>query len=519
MIMKRTFYALILFFFLFSACSKQADVTRYLPRGVPEAEGVSSEGIIQFLDSAAKSRNEFHSIMVLRHGKVVAEGWWNPYRADLKHTLYSTSKSFTSTAVGLAISEKKLNLSDKVVSFFPNDLPDTVSANLASLTVRDLLMMSAGQDPEPTGQVVSKDSNWVKGFLAAPIVHNPGSVFLYNSLATYMLSAIVQKVTGEKVIDYLTPRLFKPLYIEGIDWETDPQGINTGGWGLRLKTEDMAKFGQLLLQKGKWNGKQIIPSAWVEEATTFKIDQAPGAPQSKKDSSDWMQGYCYQFWRCRHNAFRADGAFGQYIIVIPDKDAVVAITAETPDMQDEINLVWKYILPALKDMKLPANEAKDDELKQRLLSLALPVPPKGAASPLAEKISGKTYLLSANDRHINAITFTPGQDSWKLTLKTDTATFDLNFASGVWEPGETTLHGPNLVAGAINNQNGLPPFKIDGAFYWQDQQTLVFVLRYVESPHTLTLFCKFDKDKVSVDFKNSFAYGMKTVPVEGKLMK
>ena len=263
-----------------SGACKQTPVTNTLTRSTPEAEGVSSRGIIDFLDAAAGSRHEFHSLMILRHGKVIAEGWWNPYNSELKHTLYSTSKSFTATAVGFAVSEKRLTVNDKVISFFPDALPDTVSSLLSEMKVRDLLSMSAGQEPDPTFKVVTSDSNWVKGFLSIPVVHEPGTKFLYNTLATYMLSAIVQKVTGEKIVDYLKPRLFEPLAIQGMDWEVDPLGINTGGWGLRLKTEDMAKFGQLFLQKGKWNGKQLLPEAWIKEATTKKIDQNPDAPQT-----------------------------------------------------------------------------------------------------------------------------------------------------------------------------------------------------------------------------------------------
>ena len=231
--MKRTFkrssIAVILLFLLLFSCTTP-EIKNTLPISVPEAEGVSSRGIITFLDSAVKSQNEFHSFMFLRHGKVIAEGWWNPYRPDLKHTLYSTSKSFTSTAVGFAVSEKKLNVNDKVISFFPEFLPDSISPYLAELKVKDLLSMSVGHDPDPTFYIVSRDSNWVKSFLALPIKNEPGSKFLYNTLATYTLSAIVQKVTNEKVIDYLTPRLFNPLGIKGIDWETDLRGINTGGW-------------------------------------------------------------------------------------------------------------------------------------------------------------------------------------------------------------------------------------------------------------------------------------------------
>ncbi len=310
---RLTLYIVVILL-LADACKNETPVTASLPRSTPEAEGVSSKAIITFLDSAAASRQEFHSFMFLRHGKVIAEGWWDPYKPDLRHTLYSTSKSFTSTAVGFAVNEKLLTVNDKVISFFPDQLPDSVSPFLADMTVKDLLTMSAGQSPEPTGAIRSAGPGWVKSFLAFPVTNDPGTTFLYNSMATFMLSAIVQKVTGEMVIDYLRPRLFSPLGIEGMEWEINPDGINTGGWGLLVKTEDMAKFGQLYLQKGMWNGKQVIPASWVEEATTFKIDQAPDALQSKRDSSDWLQGYCYQFWRCRDNAFRADGAFGQFII-------------------------------------------------------------------------------------------------------------------------------------------------------------------------------------------------------------
>ena len=228
----------LLFFFLLIATNSLAQKGK-LPRSVPEAEGISSNAVMQFLDAAAKSKTEFHSFMLLRHGKVVAEGWWNPYRADLKHSLYSCSKSFTAAAIGFAVQEKKLSLEDKVISFFPNDLPDSVSPWLAELTVKDVLIMSDGQEPDPSFVVAGRDTNWVKGFLATPIVHEPGTQFLYNSLGTYMLSAIITKITGEKLVDYLKPRLFDPLDIQGEDREMDLQGRNTGGWGLRLKTEDM----------------------------------------------------------------------------------------------------------------------------------------------------------------------------------------------------------------------------------------------------------------------------------------
>jgi CubicO group peptidase (beta-lactamase class C family)/predicted glycoside hydrolase/deacetylase ChbG (UPF0249 family) len=472
-----------------------------LPRGTPEAQGVSSKGLVAFLDAVAKSDHEFHSIMVLRHGNVVAEGWWNPYSADLRHTLYSVSKSFTATAVGFAVTEGKLSLDDEVISFFPEEAPVPASPYLAVLKVRHLLSMSVGQAPDPTG-TVNASSNWIRTFLNTPIVNEPGSRFLYNSAATYMLSAIVQKVTGQKIIDYLKPRLFIPLGIEGMDWEVDPRGINTGGWGLRLKTEDLAKFGQLFLQKGKWKGKQVLPSSWVDEASTMKILQDPAAPQAKKDSSDWLQGYCYQMWRSRHNSYRADGAFGQYILVWPELDAVVAVTSETGNMQSELNLIWKYIYPAIENKKLPADPATNKLLKARLAALALPLPLQSTQASTQSRISGITFNTYTGDRSLRGYRLGFADGLCTLNLVTDSVSYPLQFGQGKWIPSETTKYGPYLVATARANRKGLPPFRVAGSYRWPDEKTLELTLRYIESPHTETLRFIFDEDRASLDLVN-----------------
>lgn len=441
--------------------------------------------------------------MLVRHGKVVAEGWWNPYRADLRHTLYSLSKSFTATAVGFARAEGKLALTDKVLSFFPDDLPDSISPNLQQLTVRDLLTMSVGMATEPMAIVAS--DNWARGFLAAPIRYQPGTKFLYNSAATYMLSAIVQKVTGQSVLDYLQPRLFDPLGIAKPDWETDPKGINTGGWGLRLHTEDIAKFAQLFLQKGVWNGKQILPAGWVEEASTAHIIQHPDLPEAQRANSDWEQGYGYQMWRCRNNAFRGDGAFGQYAIVMPEQDAVIAITSETPDMQGELNLIWKILLPAMQNGRLAANKTADAALQKKLASLSLPVKNETAGAAPFAQLSGKTFVLEPNAEQVQSLTFDFNSNQCQLRVRAHGESYAFNFAANSWQNGETTLPGPYLVAGAKNNLKGLPPFKVAGEYTWLDQNTLELVLRYIESPHTETLVCHFNGKDISVDVKRSFS--------------
>lgn len=494
-------YTLLLLILTFQLCAQKPVV---LPRSTPEAEGVSSEGILNFLEAAAKSNHEFHSFMVLRHGKVVAEGWWNPYRPDLKHTMYSCSKSFTATAIGFAVAEKKLTVEDRVVTFFPDDLPETVSPDLSELRIKDLLSMSVGHAMDPTWSITSGDKPWVKAFFEIPIMYGPGIKFLYNSSATFMLSAIVQKVTGQKVIDYLKPRLFDPLGIEGVDWEENPEGINVGGWGLRLKTEDMAKFGQLFLQKGMWNGRQILPASWVEEASTMKIMQDPNATQGKKDSSDWLQGYGYQMWRSRHNSYRGDGAFGQYILVFPEQDAVIAITSETPDMQAEFNLIWEYLFPAIQPKKLPANPKMASKLKQKTASLALPLPPKNPVAALESTLSGHHFKIKSKHKGLEGIGFEFGKNSCLLTLKTDSTTHKIPFGLDHWERSQTTRYGPYLVAGAKSSRVGLPPFQVVGSYTWKDEKTLQMTLRYIESPHTETIVCTFEGDEVSVDFQHPF---------------
>ncbi|GHT03514.1 serine hydrolase [Bacteroidia bacterium] len=317
-----------------------------LPRTTPEKENISVKGIKDYLHALKDNEIEIHSIMVVRNGKVAYEEWFNGASPDSVHVMHSVSKSFTATAIGFAIDEGLIGLDDKVISFFPDKLPDTVSPYLAQLSIRDLITMSVGQAKEPAR--TGKD--WIKDFLVQPITTEPGTHFYYNSMGSFMLSAIVQKVTGQTVFDYLTPRLFDPLHIHDIYWEKNSQGINTGGWGLYIKTEDMAKFGLLFLQTGVWNGKQILPKGWVEQASAYQIESYPGdaVKGMHYPENDWGQGYCFQMWRCKYGAYRADGAFGQFIFVIPYKNTVIAITSNTNNMGKEIGLVWDYLLPALK---------------------------------------------------------------------------------------------------------------------------------------------------------------------------
>jgi len=479
----------------------QPTVGRHLRRSTPEAQGVSSAELLDFLEAAGNSQHEFHSFMMVRHGQVIAEGWWSPYAPDLNHMLYSLSKSFTSTAIGFAVTEGRLKVDDAVISFFPNDLPASVSDNLAALKVKHLLTMSVGHAKDST-PIITKTDNWVKAFLALPIDNPPGSTFLYNSGATYMLSAIVQKLTGQKVIDYLGPRLFRPLMIEGMTWETCPRGINTGGWGLAIQTEGLAKFGQLYLQKGVWNGKPILPAAWVEEATTFKI-QPPADPGKDlaevKKTSEWHQGYCYQFWRTRHDAYRGDGAFGQYTIVMPDQDAVICITSESGSMAGEFDLIWQYLLPAMKENLLPPDPAAQARLQQKLAALALLPPKAQATSPVAAGISGKTFEIKG-DPKVQSVSFVFHGDSCTFTLKDANGEHPITCGIEKWVDGKTDMPGtpPKLTVGPLG-----PISKVLASGTWKDENAFQMTWHFYETPHHDTVTCQFDGDRVKIEFLSS----------------
>lgn len=330
-------------------------ITKALPRSDPEKEKINPKAIAEYLQAVKSNTQDLHSLMILRNGKVVSEQWLGDNKANKSHAMYSVSKAFTATAIGFAVQDGLLDVSDKVISFFPDKLPNEISSNLQELEIRHLLTMTVGHDVDPTSVLrEASDLDWVEAFLAFPVEHKPGNQFVYNSLATYMLSAILTKVTGERLLDYLQPRLFRPLGIVGATWGKSPQGIHLGGWGLEVKTEDMAKLGQFYLQRGKWNGKQILSESWFEEATASLVPSLPAGAKREdlkmeaKDS-DWLQGYGYQLWTSRHNSYRADGANGQFILILPEKNAVIVTTADISNMQAELNLIWEHLLPAFEE--------------------------------------------------------------------------------------------------------------------------------------------------------------------------
>ncbi len=297
-----------------------------LPRSTPEEQGVPSQILAEFIRQISTIPELLpHSLLVLRHGAVIAQGDWSPFRHDCAHIVYSISKSITSMAVGMAVSEGLLSLEEKIVDIFPEKVNFLTSRTVRSITIQHLLTMQSGATFNEMGSYLKSD--WVRAFLEGGTSFEPGSKFSYNSTNTYMLAAILHRKTGQTLVEYLRPRLFDPMQLQITSWETCPQGIEKGGWGLYLHPEDMAKLGQLYLQKGRWNVqgemRQLVPEDWVLTSTTPHI----------KDTGDGKGlGYGYQIWLEPSGRYEFNGLFGQYIFVIPQHDMVVALTAGSSNL-------------------------------------------------------------------------------------------------------------------------------------------------------------------------------------------
>jgi CubicO group peptidase (beta-lactamase class C family) len=470
-------------------------MSRILTRSTPQAEGVDPAAVRRLVDHLDRLE-DVHSVMVVRHGSVIAETWWYPHTAGRPHTMFSVSKSFTSTAVGIAVHEGLIALDDHVVDLLPDDAPADPSEHLRAMRVRDLLTMTTGHSAstmEGIDRTISlPGSGWARAILAEPVEHEPGTQFVYNTGATYLLSAILHRRTGQRLLDYLTPRLLEPLGITHAAWEQDPDGIDVGGFGLSITTEEMAAFGQLYLQGGLWKGQQLVPAEWVAAATAKQV------PNGSDDSSDWNQGYGYQFWQCRHGAYRADGAFGQYIVVWPEKDLVITMTSGLSDLQSVLDVVWDSLLP---DEAWVAPGAAEAPMLGRAdtaipFEPALRTPAGAASTPVEESLRGVTYELEPSQCDVSALTL--GRDAHGRTEVAFTIgglDHFVRFGHGEWSPGSCSLMGA--------------PADVATAAAWTDESTLRGRMVFLGTPFEWRVALRFsgDGDEVAVLIDQNVAFG------------
>jgi CubicO group peptidase (beta-lactamase class C family) len=415
------------------------------------AEEVSAAGIDAFLDAIeAAPAVGLHSVMILRRGRVIAEGWWAPYRPDDVHLLYSVSKSFTSTALGFALAEGRLSLQDTVVRHFPELDPGPSAARARTITVEHLARMATGHREDILDTMAGLDpAEPVRGFLTIEPESEPGSVFAYNNGASYVLGAIVQERSGQTLTGYLQPRLFDPLGIPSPHWDTLGGRRQIGYSGLHLTTEQLARFGKLYLGQGSWNGSELLSPSWVAEATRVHT-ATPAEPEP-----DWRRGYGYQFWRSRHG-YRGDGAYGQFCLVLPEQDAVVVTTGDTEMMQTVLDAVWAHLVPAFDS---PSAAGDDDRLATRLAALALPA--EGAGT-----YPGDDWLTP------HAVTEQPY--GWDLTVAAAAQRLVVGCGDRRW-------HRTSVPVG-----NGMA-LVVEARGRWTESETFTAELVFVHTPHRMTV--------------------------------
>jgi len=472
--------------------------------GSPEQLGISSQSVIDFLDDCEKNGLELHSFMLLRHGKVAAECWWKPFAPNIPHTMFSFSKSVTAAAVGFAIDEGKLALDTKVYALFPEYAPIIKKKWQDTLTVEHLLTMTSGK---MTSILINTQKiGWVQSYLRVPFKYKPGEKFEYVTDNSFMLAAIVKRVTGQGLLKYLTPRLFEPLGIKTPVWETNQQGVETGGWGLFLKTEDQAKFVQCLLDDGKWGGRQVIPEFWAKTVGQRHVPGTPGV------SADHASGYGYHFWLNQiPNSYRCDGVFSQLGLVMKDQDICIVTTGGEPLEDKVLETVWRHFTSGLSEHPLPENPETLARLRRKIASLHMPVLPKTGRRPaLEQKISGKLikFRLSGLSTVLgtvdNAISTkrSGGFNNVRLTFEKDRLMF-------FW----TEKYDENTVAAGYNGKNIVSKGVIAGMKYdfasscaWREDGSLEF--RYLPLQHAQVTKLVFSFEGQNVRMKMASEKGL-----------
>ena len=491
--MKRKISSWLLAIGLMASLSANAQ-TNELPRSTPEEQGVPSKALVALFDSLhALPLTDMHAVVVMRHGKVIGEMYPKPYAPEYRHTMYSCSKTFVGIAVGLAIEDNRLRLDDRIAAIFPELLPDSVSKDLADMTVRHLLTMASGVKPD--WNMRSRGKEWIRTFLSKP-VKEPGTQYAYDSMVSYMLAAVVQKVTGKKLTEYLQERVFTPMNVTEWAWEESPEGVNTGGWGVHIQPESLAKFGQLILNEGSWEGKQLVPAEWIRE-------------MCKKHRETGREVYGYHIWHCggHDGAVRADGALGQYVISVLDKDMVVVMTEATlGNGRDQRRLIWDVLLPQIQDEPLPANKKDYQKLLKKQDSYKLAEVKGKASSAFALNWKNKTIELGKNTFGWKSLKLNFDKKLVTMTVtETSGKSYELPFGYQQWMTTTFDAYPPYSIT-PIDRFKGLEgPYYASGSYAWISKEELQLKVHYVNWVSALEMTFRLDENgKVKLNIQTNY---------------
>ncbi len=463
----------------------------------PEEVGVSSAVIKSMLDEMEKADVELHSLIIIRHGKVAVECYKSPLTASDTHMVYSVSKSFTATAYGFALEEGYLTKDTLFLDVFPEYRPKKEDKYLEKLRVLDLVAMTSGKRVPTKGR---RYDDWIKVFVESKWDFEPNTDWRYVNDNFFILSAVISKLTKMSLTEYLTPRLFEPLGIEVPVWECSPKGIEAGGWGLFLKTEDIAKLILCYMNGGKYNNKQVIPEWWTKEATSYQNDNS--SSQSKLDSK---AGYGYGFWRCAgmKNTYRCEGLYSQYAIAIPDYDACVITTSSNTNLQQTLDILWKYIenafttegvssIPVLLKEDTPpkiTNRQFDTEQKieGKVYKLRKPIFLNYAAGhPVSALPMPVVYFLKEHGGNITDLSFNFNENGFTMNWSEDG-----NFKNSI----PVSMNGEKSEGKIILGQLS---YRVIADAHWVNENTLTVTIRPIAAVAKRILTFKFNGKKIAM---------------------
>lgn len=489
-------------------------------RIAPEQAGICSEDIEWLLDQLESGITEPHGLMIMRHGKICAEGWWNPFAPGIRHGQQSHSKTYAATAVGIAYTEGLLKLDERLIDIFPEEAPENPSENLKLLTIHDVLCMGCGMDemPEPT-------ENWIHDFLHTPVNHKPGTTYMYNSVGSSILGAIVRKKTGLGLHEYLKPRLYDKIGIlsDNHRWMKMPDGMEVGGGGLFATTEDNLRLMKLYADGGVWDNERILAEDYVKRAVSLQNESATEA-KGNPEARDNFVGYGYQIWMCQpEGVYRADGAMGQFTIVVPDLDMLIAITENAAGAhwaQATLDVMWEFLERIRKNPASGEAGAAAAALKKRMGHLALPNPNYQPFSPYMEQVNGSSYEVEKGKFYLagNGVEHVMGGAPLPAAIQSFTLHFTCDAVCISVDDGNETFDFLAAMDGS-RKQNLIPGRLIGQVLanaWWEQEKVLVFEMRKIETCGKEKLVFTFEEDQVTIEVEDNMLFKMETPTIIAK---
>ncbi len=473
----------------------------------PESVGVSSSSISNLLDELESGFTEMHAIQIMRHGKICAEGWWNPFAPGIRHSLMSVSKTYTATAIGIAYTERMLMLTDRIIDILPDKKPANPGAMLQALTIRDLLCMSSGMEPPPEAT-----QEWIRSYFSTPIIHRPGTRFMYDSVGSTLLGAIIQRLSGLSLHEYLTPRLFDRIGInaQNLRWGKMHDGTEAGGVGLFALAEDNLRLMKLYMDGGVWNGERILAKDYVSMATAKQIDTS-ALELTHPFAKDNFCGYGFKIWLCRpEGVYRADGAMGQYAIVCPKQDMIISILETGKGIegpQKTLDAIWRFIEGIDDNDDCQTDAGTFLKLQKRLSSLALPRPDYSPHSKMAGFISQKRYAVKEGCLRLEnqslslycGLEASAGVERFCLSFNKDGCCFTI-VREGIAQTLSIATDGSRAL-NKLELKNQVPTLVyLSGA--WPNEQTFDLTLRWIETSFVKKISFRFTGNVCDISFSD-----------------